>query len=72
MARERPRAGTGGRLVRGRARPDARFPAAPARTALPREYADAFAEIKSRMQQERLRVVLSANAAMVLLYWDLG
>ena len=59
-------------LARGRARPEARFPAAPARTALPQDYADALAAIKSRIRQERLRVVLSANAAMVLLYWDIG
>ena len=29
-------------------------------------------ELKTRIQEERLRVVLSANAAMVLLYWDIG
>jgi predicted nuclease of restriction endonuclease-like (RecB) superfamily len=29
-------------------------------------------EIKQRIQTERLRVVMSANSAMVLLYWDIG
>ncbi len=29
-------------------------------------------EIKLRIQQERLRVVLAANVAMVMLYWDIG
>jgi predicted nuclease of restriction endonuclease-like (RecB) superfamily len=29
-------------------------------------------EIKRRIQEERLRVVLAANSAMVLLYWDIG
>ena len=29
-------------------------------------------EIKLRIQQERLRVVLTANVAMVMLYWDIG
>jgi hypothetical protein len=28
--------------------------------------------IKQRIQQERLRVVMAANSAMVLLYWDIG
>jgi predicted nuclease of restriction endonuclease-like (RecB) superfamily len=72
MARRRPRPEADRRLARGRARPEARFPAAPAKATLPKDYADALAAIKSRIQQERLRVVLSANAAMVLLYWDIG
>jgi predicted nuclease of restriction endonuclease-like (RecB) superfamily len=29
-------------------------------------------EIKRRIREERLRVVLSANSAMVALYWDIG
>ncbi len=72
MARRRPRSGADVRLARGRVRAEACFPAAPAKAGLPEDYADAFAAIRSRIQQERLRVVLSANAAMVLLYWDLG
>jgi len=60
------------RLVLGRARSEARFPVAPSKATLPRNYAEALAAIKSRIQEERLRVVLSANAAMVLLYWDIG
>ena len=39
---------------------------------MPADYAAALVEIKRRIQEERLRVVLTANAAMVLLYWDLG
>jgi predicted nuclease of restriction endonuclease-like (RecB) superfamily len=31
-----------------------------------------LAEIKQRIGTERLRVVMSANSAMVLLYWDIG
>ncbi len=60
------------RLARGRSRPEARFAAAPAKATLPTDYAAALAAIKSRIQRERLRVVLAANAAMVLLYWDIG
>ncbi|MBI5499607.1 MAG: DUF1016 domain-containing protein [Deltaproteobacteria bacterium] len=79
MARRRLRLPAGkaggeaeGRLALGRRGEDARFPAAPARAALPGDYADALDAIKRRIREERLRVVLAANGAMVLLYWDLG
>jgi hypothetical protein len=39
---------------------------------MPHGYAETLGEIKQRIQQERLRVVMSANSAMVLLYWDIG
>jgi predicted nuclease of restriction endonuclease-like (RecB) superfamily len=39
---------------------------------MPHDYALMLEELKTRIQEERLRVVLSANAAMVLLYWDIG
>jgi predicted nuclease of restriction endonuclease-like (RecB) superfamily len=39
---------------------------------VPRDDADALGAIKRRIQEERLRVVLTANAALVLLYWDIG
>jgi len=61
------------RVSRGRTHPGgASFPVAPGRSDLPRDYAKTLGEIKQRIQQERLRVVLAANAAMVLLYWDIG
>lgn len=72
MARMPPRSEAENRLARGRQREEARFPVAPARAALPRDYADALGTIKQRILDERLRVVLAANAAMVLLYWDIG
>lgn len=56
----------------GRRRDEALFPAAPPRSELPRDYAEALREIKRRIRQERLKVVLAANSAMVLLYWDIG
>ena len=28
--------------------------------------------LKKRIQQERIKTVLSANCAMVMLYWDIG
>ena len=51
---------------------EARFPVAPPRAALPEDCGATLAAIRSRVQQERVRVVLAANAAMVLLYWDIG
>ena len=61
------------RVSRGRTHPGgASFPVAPGRSDLPRDYAKTLGEIKQRIQQERLRVVLAANAAMVLLYWEIG
>ena len=57
---------------RGRTRGGASFPVAATRGEVPGDYADALGEIKQRIQQERLRVVMAANSAMVLLYWDIG
>jgi predicted nuclease of restriction endonuclease-like (RecB) superfamily len=39
---------------------------------MPAGYMTMLAEIKQRIQTERLRAVISANAAMVLMYWDIG
>jgi len=61
------------RRSRGRVREEeASFPVAPPRVELPASYAEMLGEIKQRIQQERLRVVMAANSAMVLLYWDIG
>jgi len=60
------------RRVLGRARPDAAFPVPPTVADLPRDYTKVLAELKRRIARERLRVVLSANAGMVLLYWNIG
>lgn len=57
---------------RGKTREEASFPGPPPLSELPRDYAKTLAEIKHRIHQERLRVVLAANSAMVLLYWDIG
>ena len=57
---------------RGKTREGAFFPVSPPRAGLPRDYAETLSAIKRRVQQERLRVVLAANSAMVLLYWDIG
>jgi predicted nuclease of restriction endonuclease-like (RecB) superfamily len=60
------------RKFTGRAGPDAGFPAPVGKGALPTDYAAVLEGLKERIQSERLHVVLSANAAMILLYWDIG
>lgn len=66
------RAEKGDRKVRGQTRDGASFPVPPGRGELPSDYVEVLDEIKRRIQEERLRVVLSANSAMVVLYWDIG
>jgi predicted nuclease of restriction endonuclease-like (RecB) superfamily len=39
---------------------------------MPDDYESVLADIKQRIQEERLRVVVAANSALVLLYWDIG
>ncbi len=66
-------AGPVARKSRGRTqRAGVIFPLAPSRSELPRGYAKTLVGIKQRIQQARSRVVLAANSAMVLLYWDIG
>lgn len=59
------------RKSRGRTRNSASFPAA-SQGNLPETYRATLKELKQRIQQERLRITLSANSAMTLLYWDIG
>jgi predicted nuclease of restriction endonuclease-like (RecB) superfamily len=62
----------GARLSRGRTRGAASFPVGPPVAALPGEYATVLVELRQRIERERVRVMLAANAALVQLYWDLG
>ncbi|MBW2310912.1 MAG: DUF1016 family protein [Deltaproteobacteria bacterium] len=57
---------------RGRTREGATLPIPPGKGELPDGYGEVLAEIKERIRSERLRVVMAANAAMVLMYWDIG
>jgi hypothetical protein len=56
----------------GRTREDARFTAPPASAELPADYASTLATLKEQIRESRLRTVLSANAAMVTAYWEVG
>ncbi|MBI4322553.1 MAG: DUF1016 domain-containing protein [Chloroflexi bacterium] len=60
------------RKSQGRRRDDASFPVSPTRRGLPTGYANLLGEIKQRIRTERLRTVMAANTAMVMLYWDIG
>jgi predicted nuclease of restriction endonuclease-like (RecB) superfamily len=57
---------------RGRSKPEASFPAPVGKNVLPSDYEAVLNILRDRIQSERLRVTLSANSAMVLLYWDIG
>jgi predicted nuclease of restriction endonuclease-like (RecB) superfamily len=61
-----------GRLALGRSRDEARFTAPPSAVGLHGHYAFLLKELKQRIAGERLRAVLTANAGMVRLYWDIG
>jgi len=60
------------RKQRGRADRGAMFPAPAAAGNMPADYAAWLAEIKTRIQGERLRIVLASNSRMVMLYWEIG
>ncbi|MDD4456539.1 MAG: DUF1016 N-terminal domain-containing protein [Syntrophotalea acetylenica] len=60
------------RKSRGRTRGSASFPTPVGQSLLPTDYRIVLEGLKDRIQKERLRVALSANSAMVLLYWDIG
>jgi DUF1016 N-terminal domain len=60
------------RKQRGRIDRSAMFPVPPPASETPTDYASWLADLKARIRQERLRVVLASNAVMVLLYWNIG
>ena len=61
-----------GRHSRGRVRDGASLPVAPSIAEMPPDYGVLLEHLKNRITQERLHIALAANAAMVLLYWDIG
>ena len=60
------------RKSRGHQQEGASFPVRPLEGELPKSYDAAFAAIKERIRTERQRIIMAANAAMVMLYWDIG
>lgn len=69
-----PRPKADERRALGRARPDgeALFPVAPPKSELPSGYGATLQELTGLIRETRLRAVLSANAAMIELYWGVG
>lgn len=63
---------TAQRKQRGRVDGSVMFPVPPPTSDAPPDYTAWLADLKARIQQQRLRVVLASNGAMVLLYWDIG
>ena len=60
------------RKHRGKTDVSVTFPVAPPKANLPSDYAAWFADLKINIAQKRLKVILSSNTVMVLLYWDIG
>ena len=60
------------RAQRGRTDRSAMFPVAVQASDMPADYAAWVSGIKTRIQSERLRLMLASNSVMVLLYWDIG
>jgi predicted nuclease of restriction endonuclease-like (RecB) superfamily len=60
------------RKQRGRVDRTVMFPVAPPKVELPEDYPDWLAELKRRIQSERMQIVIASNVAMTLLYWDIG
>ncbi len=60
------------RKTRGSSKPEVMMPVPASLLEMPAGYAAFFAGLKERIARERIRAVLSANSAMVLMYWDIG
>ena len=61
---------TDSRKSRGSAKPAVLMPVPDTLAAMPEGYSTLLAGIKERIAHERIKAVLSANATMVLLYWE--
>ena len=63
---------TTGRRSLGRARSDETlFPVAPPVAELPSGYATTLRDLKQRIEQTRLSTIITANTAMIRLYWHI-
>ena len=60
------------RLSRGRRKAGVIFPVASHVEGSSKGYQSFLAELKKKIKNERLRVIISSNAALVNLYWDIG
>jgi predicted nuclease of restriction endonuclease-like (RecB) superfamily len=60
------------RKTRGSSKHEVMMPVPASLLEMPAGYAAFFAGLKDRIARERIKAVLSANSAMVLMYWDIG
>lgn len=60
------------RKQRGKIKEEVTFPLPETTLHLPEGYADFIGKIKDHIAQQRIKTVLSANAAMTTLYWEIG
>ena len=60
------------RKTRGSSKPEVMMPVPASLLEMPEGYAAFFLGLKERIARERIKAVLSANSAMVLMYWDIG
>ncbi len=63
---------TNGRIFLGQNKPEVGFPIGSPLTTVPIDYNSFLVALKTRIRNERLRVVLASNTALVNLYWDIG
>ena len=60
------------RRQRGRSNEGVCLPVQPPAGEMPASYGKLLADLKQRIASRRLRVVMSANAEMIMLYWEIG
>jgi predicted nuclease of restriction endonuclease-like (RecB) superfamily len=60
------------RKSRGVVKPNVIMPVPSNLSEMPEGYAEFLSGLKERITQERIKAVMSANAALVLMYWDMG
>lgn len=60
------------RKQRGMQKNEVVFPLPETIQNLPVGYANFIGELKERIAQERIKTVISANASMIILYWEIG
>src|SRR5262245_63320266 len=60
------------RKTLGRAKPDVMMPVPDTLAGMPEGYSVLLSGIKEIITRERIKAVMSANVAMVLMYWDIG
>ncbi len=72
LARLKAKSANEGRLSMGKQKEEVLFPVAPSVRTMPQSYVQFLSNLKKRIQQDRLRVILASNATLVILYWDIG